>query len=114
MKDKNKKFLIKLKPSFIEELKRKKETAFMLVLASILGVLASLVANIIENFFIGNKDYGLTYSLVIILSFVLILFFLIKIFWKWKPLIMLYKNKQLLKKIKKFQEKNKESAQLLF
>ena len=112
MERENKKFLIKPKPEFIEELKRKKETTFMLVLASILGVLANLVANIIENFFVGNKDYGFTYSLIVILSFILILIFLIKIFWKWKPLIMLYKNKRLLKKVKKFKER--KSAQLLF
>jgi len=114
MKEKNNKFLIKPKPEFIEKLKRKKETTFMLVLASVLGVLANLVANVLENFFIGGNRYSLTYSLVIILSFVLILILLITVFWKWRYMVMLYKMRSVLKKAKKFQDKTNESAQLLF
>lgn len=105
MEKENKKILIKPKPEFKKELEIKKETMVMLILASLLGILANLVANIIENFFIKNKEYSLTYSLIVILSFVIILILLITIFWKWKYLVILYKQKRLLKKAQRILSK---------
>lgn len=101
----NKRFVIKPKPKFIEELKNKRESMFMLGLASVLGILASLVANIIENFFGGNKEYGLIYPSIVILCFIITLAFLIKFFWRWKLLLMISKSKRLIKKNKKYLDK---------
>ena len=89
---------ISIKPEAKEKVQRIREYK-LLIMGVLIGIFGNLSANVIDNSIKQNYSYPIYYILILIITFLLIIFITLKTYFKWK--LFLFKSKILLRKTKK-------------
>ena len=88
---------VKIKHEAKEKFQRIREYK-LLILGVLIGVFGNLIANVIDDAVKQNNSYPLYYIIILIVSFLIIIFLTLRTFFKWK--FFIFRTRRLLNKAK--------------